>query len=198
MFGIRVEFKFITSVLNLDCSQFICLPLQNYSRPPWRTAENGGCTRAHTHRREKISYIGPWPRSTGIVTIVVQGDINTASTSKCLNARDYPENLVPAASTALVLSNAGRSRQDSSPYALEVLLEGESVGRTLVAHRRHDTSLLVVTHALLKEVGLALERDHVHPLEGVGGVVLCKDRRLWSDKAHSRERLLKAIERLRW
>ena len=35
-----------------------------------------------------------------------------------------------------------------------------------------DTSLLVVTHALLEEVGLALQRDHVHPLEGVLDIVV--------------------------
>lgn len=35
----------------------------------------------------------------------------------------------------------------------------------------HDTSFLVFTDSLLEEIGLALEGDHVHPVEGVLGVV---------------------------
>ena len=35
----------------------------------------------------------------------------------------------------------------------------------------HDTSLLVVTNALLEEVCLASQRDVLHEVEGVGGVV---------------------------
>jgi hypothetical protein len=35
----------------------------------------------------------------------------------------------------------------------------------------HDTRLLVVTDALLEEVGLARERDVLHEVEGVGGIV---------------------------
>lgn len=35
----------------------------------------------------------------------------------------------------------------------------------------HDTRLLVVTNALLEEVGLAVKRDVLHEVEGVGGVV---------------------------
>jgi len=35
-----------------------------------------------------------------------------------------------------------------------------------------DTSLLVVSDSLLKEVGLSLKRDHIHPLEGVLHIVL--------------------------
>lgn len=34
-----------------------------------------------------------------------------------------------------------------------------------------DTSFGVIGHTLLEEVGLALERDHVHEVEGVGGVI---------------------------
>ena len=34
-----------------------------------------------------------------------------------------------------------------------------------------DTSFRVFRDTLLEEVGLALERDHVHEVEGVGGVV---------------------------
>ena len=34
-----------------------------------------------------------------------------------------------------------------------------------------DAGLRVVRHTLLKEVGLALERDHVHKIEGVGNIV---------------------------
>ena len=66
---------------------------------------------------------------------------------------------------------------------LEVLLEREvsvhhrcgcscAVGRDLVLlERLHDTGLLVVTNTLLEEVGLATERDVLHEVEGVGGVV---------------------------
>jgi hypothetical protein len=35
----------------------------------------------------------------------------------------------------------------------------------------HDTSLLVIANALLKKVGLARERDVLHEVEGIGGVV---------------------------
>ena len=34
-----------------------------------------------------------------------------------------------------------------------------------------DTSLGIVRHAFLEEVRLALERDHVHEIEGVGDIV---------------------------
>ena len=34
-----------------------------------------------------------------------------------------------------------------------------------------DAGFGVIRHTLLKEVGLALERDHVHEVEGVGGIV---------------------------
>lgn len=34
-----------------------------------------------------------------------------------------------------------------------------------------DTSLGVVRYSLLEEVGLALKRDHIHEVEGVGNVV---------------------------
>lgn len=35
----------------------------------------------------------------------------------------------------------------------------------------HDAGLLVVAHTLLKEVGLALQGNDLHPVEGVGSVV---------------------------
>ena len=35
----------------------------------------------------------------------------------------------------------------------------------------HDGGLLVLADALLEEVGLALQRDELHPVEGVDGVV---------------------------
>lgn len=64
--------------------------------------------------------------------------------------------------------------------SLEVLVEGECttvlnallglLGVLLGAG--HDTGLLVVTDTLLEEVGLASERDVVHEVEGVGGVVV--------------------------
>lgn len=59
---------------------------------------------------------------------------------------------------------------------LEVLIEAETVtvGLRLLFLLRagHDTSLLVVTHPLLKEVGLTRQRDRLHEVEGVRGVVV--------------------------
>lgn len=51
---------------------------------------------------------------------------------------------------------------------LEVGIEGEGL---LLRGLVHDTRTLVVRDTLLEEVGLALERDHVHEIEGVGGLV---------------------------
>ena len=51
---------------------------------------------------------------------------------------------------------------------LEVLVEAED----LLVGLNTDTGLGVLSHTLLEEVGLALEADHLHPLEGVGGVVV--------------------------
>ena len=52
--------------------------------------------------------------------------------------------------------------------ALKVLVEAEDLLVGLDA----DAGLGVLSDALLEEVGLALEADHLHPLEGVGGVVV--------------------------
>mmetsp|Transcript_35383 Transcript_35383/g.88767 ORF Transcript_35383/g.88767 Transcript_35383/m.88767 type:complete len:281 (-) Transcript_35383:694-1536(-) len=35
----------------------------------------------------------------------------------------------------------------------------------------HDTRALVLTHAALKEIGLPLEGDELHPIKGIGGMV---------------------------
>eukprot|EP00307_Rebecca_sp_RCC1486_P014257 CAMPEP_0119431860 /NCGR_PEP_ID=MMETSP1335-20130426/46700_1 /TAXON_ID=259385 /ORGANISM="Chrysoculter rhomboideus, Strain RCC1486" /LENGTH=145 /DNA_ID=CAMNT_0007457667 /DNA_START=149 /DNA_END=586 /DNA_ORIENTATION=+ len=48
----------------------------------------------------------------------------------------------------------------------EVRLEREDVRRLVT----HDTCLLVLADTLLEEVRLALQRDHLHPVEGVGRV----------------------------
>lgn len=75
-------------------------------------------------------------------------------------------------------------RKYATPYtlqlgyksSLEVLVEGETgVGLLLfliLLGAGHDTSLLVVANTLLEEVGLASERDRLHEVEGVGGVVV--------------------------
>jgi hypothetical protein len=68
---------------------------------------------------------------------------------------------------------------------LKVLFEVEITGHTLVLSldgrvtlllvllsAGHDTGLLVITDALLEEVGLAGQRDVLHEIEGVGGVVV--------------------------
>ena len=54
--------------------------------------------------------------------------------------------------------------------SLEVLIEAEHLLVSLDA----DSGLGVLAHPLLEEVGLALERDHLHPLEGVGRPVLLR------------------------
>mmetsp|Transcript_33811 Transcript_33811/g.82954 ORF Transcript_33811/g.82954 Transcript_33811/m.82954 type:complete len:368 (-) Transcript_33811:96-1199(-) len=54
---------------------------------------------------------------------------------------------------------------------LEVLVQGEG-GAAGAGEGVHDAALLVLAHALLEEVGLALEGDELHPVEGVDGVVL--------------------------
>ena len=64
----------------------------------------------------------------------------------------------------------GRTRTFTRERNLEVSIKVEGVGATL--GRRHDAGLLVVADPLLEEVGLALQRDHVHPLEGVLNVIL--------------------------
>ena len=51
---------------------------------------------------------------------------------------------------------------------LEVLVEAED----LLVGLNTDAGLGVLSDTLLEEVGLALEADHLHPLEGVGGVVV--------------------------
>ena len=60
---------------------------------------------------------------------------------------------------------------------LEVLVQGESLVRSSglsgggSSGRGIDSSLGVIRHTLFKEVGLALERDHIHKVEGVCHVV---------------------------
>ena len=49
---------------------------------------------------------------------------------------------------------------------------GLALAVTVAVDGGHDARLLVVADALLEEVGLALQRDHVHPLEGVRRRVL--------------------------
>ena len=82
----------------------------------------------------------------------------------------------------------GYIRRDGGRYALaknvtslKVIVEGEvavvvvHIGRALLGgllvRASHDASLLVVTHSLLEEVGLATKRDVLHEVEGVGRVV---------------------------
>eukprot|EP00960_Hanusia_phi_P004077 119069-Hanusia_phi.AAC.8 len=57
---------------------------------------------------------------------------------------------------------------------LEVMLQAEAMVplSCLLVDGRHHASLLVVSDPLLEEVGLSLEGDHVHPLEGIGNFVL--------------------------
>ena len=48
-----------------------------------------------------------------------------------------------------------------------VVREVQLLGGLLVSLDELNACLLVVTDSLLEEVGLALQRDHVHPLERV-------------------------------
>ena len=59
---------------------------------------------------------------------------------------------------------------------LEVLLRREDVAAPQVPGRLileglHDPRLLVLADAALEKVALALQRDHLHPVERVGRVV---------------------------
>jgi hypothetical protein len=51
---------------------------------------------------------------------------------------------------------------------LKIFVHAELLG-ALVAH---DAGLLVLAHPLLEEIGLALERDHLHKVKRVGGAIL--------------------------
>ena len=55
---------------------------------------------------------------------------------------------------------------------LEVSVEGELVVLLVVGH---DAHLLVLAHSLLKEIGLALERNDLHEVKGVGNLVHLKN-----------------------
>ena len=52
----------------------------------------------------------------------------------------------------------------------EIRIDGEGVVVKAGLLARHDACFLVVANAFFKEVGLALQRDHFHPWEGVGGL----------------------------
>ena len=58
---------------------------------------------------------------------------------------------------------------------LKVIVQGEGLGRSrglsVGAGRSIDSSLGVVGYTLLEEISLALERDHIHKVEGVRHVV---------------------------
>lgn len=75
-----------------------------------------------------------------------------------------------------------RDEEKGEMTSLEVLVEAEAavVVRGLLAlggvgvllRRSHDAGLLVITDALLEEVGLASQGDGLHEVKGVGGVVV--------------------------
>ena len=45
------------------------------------------------------------------------------------------------------------------------------VGAVVFGYARHHAGLLVLGHAPLEEVGLALQTDQLHPVKGVGRIV---------------------------
>ena len=55
----------------------------------------------------------------------------------------------------------------TSPLSKVIVVNVELARLILASGRQLHSGLLVVAHALLKEVGLALKADHVHPLERV-------------------------------
>src|ERR1700734_2433462 len=57
-----------------------------------------------------------------------------------------------------------KTKDDAQCLMRRICVSG---GRT----RMGDVGLRIVRYALLEEVGLALQRDHVHEVEGVGDVV---------------------------
>ena len=58
----------------------------------------------------------------------------------------------------------------------EVLIVKVELSRVLSSGASlFDSSLLIVTDSLFKEVGLALEGDHVHPFEGVLDIISLGD-----------------------
>jgi hypothetical protein len=66
-----------------------------------------------------------------------------------------------------------------SSAELEVLIQDESLAGTDIVvslllrlgDALVNARLLIIAHALFKEVGLALERDHVHEIEGIRDIV---------------------------
>eukprot|EP00961_Rhodomonas_salina_P292149 3932685-Rhodomonas_salina.2 len=71
-----------------------------------------------------------------------------------------------------VESSAATPHNPSGHKHLEVLSDEEEQAETKRKRFSTHPRLLVVADALFEEVGLALQRDHVHPLEGVRHVVL--------------------------
>lgn len=54
----------------------------------------------------------------------------------------------------------------------EIFIHVEDMGPATVAVQAgHDGSLLILPHPLLKEIGLSLQRDHLHPIKWVLNVV---------------------------
>merc|ERR1711881_152867 len=52
----------------------------------------------------------------------------------------------------------------------EICIKNKSLALLLTSWG-HDACLLVLAYALLKEIGLALQGDELHPIERIGGVV---------------------------
>ena len=62
-----------------------------------------------------------------------------------------------------------REEGHTTIQCLEVSIDSKGV--RLFGLSSHNTGLLVLSNTLLKEVGLSLKRNHLHPFEGVGGIV---------------------------
>ena len=103
----------------------------------------------------------------------VQNEVSLYLVSKCqkvYSARGWPYD-----------EGESRSIAEDLEIFLEVEVAGQALGLRsgrgavlllLLLCAGHDTSLLVVTNALLEEVGLASKRDVLHEVEGVGSVVM--------------------------
>jgi len=94
-------------------------------------------------------------------------------------AADCPSATVPSEYTSPLSSHANATRglkrahvppltctKPHTESCLEVCVQAETV-RVLAAGCGHNSRLLILTNTLLKEVGLALEGDQLHPIEGI-------------------------------
>ena len=100
----------------------------------------------------------------------------------CCYVRPSPTPAASKSTSSAAWLQLSRSRPaPAQESCLEVLLEGEARLLAVARQAGHHTRLLVLAHALLKEVGL-------HTAEGGGGLVRTCDRRSLDWRVHHRTR----------